>query len=73
MRVTLLEAHRSFDREFRGNTINPPVMEILARLGLTESVLELRHAKVRRFTFQADGRHETFADFGRLRPRTLTS
>ena len=65
--MTLLEAHRSFDREFRGNTINPSVMEILARLGLTESVLELRHAKVRRFTFQADGRRETFADFGRLK------
>ena len=65
--MTLLEAHQSFDREFRGNTINPSVMEILARLGLTESVLELRHAKVRRFTFQADGKRETFADFGRLK------
>ena len=36
VRVTLLEAHRNFDREFRGNTINPSVMEILAHLGLAE-------------------------------------
>ncbi len=67
IRVTLLEAHRDFDREFRGNTINPSVMEILGRLGLTEEVLELRHAKVSRFTLQAGGRRETFADFSRLR------
>ena len=65
--VTLLEAHQDFDREFRGNTINPSVMEILARLGLVEGVLKLRHAKVRRFTFQTGERRETFADFSRLK------
>jgi 2-polyprenyl-6-methoxyphenol hydroxylase-like FAD-dependent oxidoreductase len=66
VRVTLLEAHRDFDREFRGNTINPSVMEILGRLDLTEGVLGLRHAKVRRFTLQTGERRETFADFSRL-------
>src|SRR5438270_7449586 len=67
VRVTLLEAHRDFDREFRGNTINPSVMEVLARLGLAEGLLELRHAKVRRFTLQeADGKREVFANFSRL-------
>ncbi|MCA1728494.1 MAG: FAD-dependent oxidoreductase, partial [Actinobacteria bacterium] len=67
VRVTLLEAHQDFDREFRGNTINPSAMEILARLGLTEGVLGLRHAKVRRFTVQDGERRETFADFSRLK------
>jgi 2-polyprenyl-6-methoxyphenol hydroxylase-like FAD-dependent oxidoreductase len=66
MRVTLLEAHKDFDREFRGNTINPSAMEILRHLGLVEKVLKLRHAKVRRFTVQAGERRETFADFSRL-------
>src|SRR5919202_2945901 len=42
-------------------------MEILARLGLVEGVLKLRHAKVRRFTFQTRERRETFADFSRLK------
>jgi 2-polyprenyl-6-methoxyphenol hydroxylase-like FAD-dependent oxidoreductase len=65
--VTLLEAHKDFDREFRGNTINPWAMEILGRLGLAEKVLKLRHAKVRRFTVQASERRETFADFSRLK------
>ena len=67
VRVTLLEARRDFEREFRGNTINPSVIEVLVRLGLAEGVLGLRHAKVRRFTLQTGGRRETFVDFGRLR------
>ena len=65
--VTLLEAHRDFEREFRGNTINPSVMEILASVGLVEGVLKLRHAKVRRFILQTGERRETFADFSRLK------
>jgi 2-polyprenyl-6-methoxyphenol hydroxylase-like FAD-dependent oxidoreductase len=67
--VTLLEAHRDFDREFRGNTINPAAMEVLARLGLERSLLGLRHAKIRRFTIQDGERRETFADFSRLKTR----
>jgi 2-polyprenyl-6-methoxyphenol hydroxylase-like FAD-dependent oxidoreductase len=67
VRVTLLEAHRDFDREFRGNTINPSAMEILECLGLAKKVLELRHAKMRRFTIQAAEKRETFADFSRLK------
>ena len=65
--VTLLEAHRDFDRDFRGNTINPSALEILARLGLARGVLGLGHAKVRRFTLQAGERREAFADFSRLK------
>jgi 2-polyprenyl-6-methoxyphenol hydroxylase-like FAD-dependent oxidoreductase len=64
--VTLLEAHRNFDREFRGNTINSSVMEVLMRLGLVERVLNLRHAEVQRFVLQVGERRETFADFSRL-------
>ena len=67
VRVTLLEAHRDFDREFRGNTINSSVLEILARLGLARGALGLGHAKIRRFILQAGGRREAFADFSRLR------
>jgi 2-polyprenyl-6-methoxyphenol hydroxylase-like FAD-dependent oxidoreductase len=67
VRVTLLEAHQDFDREFRGNTINPSALEILARLGLARGVLGLGHAKVRRFTLQAGEKREAFADFSRLR------
>ena len=67
VRVTLLEAHKDFDRDFRGNTINPSALEILARLGLARGVLGFDHAKVSRFTLQAGERRDAFADFSRLR------
>src|SRR3954447_14779498 len=50
--VTLLEAHPDFDREFRGDTIHPSVMEIMDELGLADRLLELRHSKIRNFTLQ---------------------
>jgi len=40
--VTLLEAHPDFDREFRGDTLHPSVMEIMDQLGLVERLLQLR-------------------------------
>ena len=67
--VTLLEAHKDFDREFRGNTINPSVMEVMGELGLAESLLEFRHAKIPRFTIQGAGSSTVFADFRRLKTR----
>jgi len=50
--VTLLEAHPDFDREFRGDTVHPSVMEIMDELGLADRLLELRHSKIRNFTLQ---------------------
>jgi 2-polyprenyl-6-methoxyphenol hydroxylase-like FAD-dependent oxidoreductase len=65
--VTLLEAHRDFNRAFRGNTINPAIMQVLAELGLADRLLELRHAKVRDFTVATDDGALCFANFRRLR------
>ena len=44
--VTLLEMHKDFDREFRGDTVHPSTLEILDQLGLAEKVHEIPHAKV---------------------------
>ncbi|MCU1274711.1 MAG: monooxygenase FAD-binding protein [Bryobacterales bacterium] len=44
--VMLLEAHRDFDREFRGDTVHPSTLEILDEIGLAEQVLKLRHTKI---------------------------
>src|SRR5215204_1428374 len=52
--VTLLEAHPDFDREFRGDTIHPSVMEIMDQLGLADKLLELRHTEIRSATVQTD-------------------
>src|SRR5215470_2802561 len=39
--VTLLELHNDFDRDFRGDTIHPSVMEVLDQLGLADRLLQL--------------------------------
>ena len=67
--VTLLEARKDFDREFRGNTINPSVMEIMEELGLVDRLLGLRHAKIPRFTLRSAEGSTVFADFRRLKTR----
>jgi 2-polyprenyl-6-methoxyphenol hydroxylase-like FAD-dependent oxidoreductase len=64
--VTLLEAHPDFDREFRGDTLHPSVMEIMAQLGLADRLLELRHAEARTFTLQTVSGPFTPVDFSRL-------
>ncbi len=65
--VLLLEAHSDFEREFRGDTIHPSVMEIMEELGLAERLLEIRHTKIRSLTIQTDDGPATIADFGRLK------
>jgi len=44
--VTLLEMHRDFDREFRGDTIHPSTLEILDQIGLAAPLHLMRHSKV---------------------------
>src|ERR1041384_7974958 len=44
--VTLLEMHKDFDRQFRGDTVHPSTLEILDQLGLAEKAHEIPHTKV---------------------------
>jgi len=67
--VTLLEAHPDFDREFRGDTLHPSVMEIMDQLGLADRLLELRHSEARRFTLQTVSGPFTPVDFSRVETR----
>src|ERR1700752_3383004 len=54
--VTLLEAHKDFDRDFRGDTIHPSVLQVLDEMGLANRLLQLPHGKQRGAVFQsADG------------------
>jgi 2-polyprenyl-6-methoxyphenol hydroxylase-like FAD-dependent oxidoreductase len=54
--VTLLEAHKDFDRDFRGDTIHPTVLQVLDEIGLADRLLQLPHGKQRGAVFQtADG------------------
>jgi 2-polyprenyl-6-methoxyphenol hydroxylase-like FAD-dependent oxidoreductase len=67
--VTLLEMHKDFDREFRGDTVHPSTMEILDQIGLAGKLHEIPHTKVSGPTLQfANGPFRPF-DLRRLKTR----
>src|ERR1700688_1849086 len=49
--VTLLEAHPTFDRDFRGDSIHPGILEILDEIGLADRLHQLQHVKMYGPTF----------------------
>lgn len=67
--VTLLEAHNDFDRDFRGDTIHPSVLEIMDELGLAERLLQLPHTKLHTFGFRSAQGAVPLVDFRRLKTR----
>src|ERR1043166_3284992 len=69
VRVVLLEMHRNFDREFRGDTIHPSTMEVLDQVGLADRLLELPHAKARTFSLVTAEERFVIAEFARLKTR----
>ncbi|GAC1349328.1 MAG: FAD-dependent oxidoreductase [Ktedonobacteraceae bacterium] len=44
--VILLESHLDFDRDFRGDTLHPSVLEVMDELGLANRLLQLPHTKL---------------------------
>lgn len=65
--VALLESHADFDRDFRGDTIHPATLELLAALGLSERLHELPHGKLRTMRILTPTGSVTLADLSRLR------
>jgi 2-polyprenyl-6-methoxyphenol hydroxylase-like FAD-dependent oxidoreductase len=47
VRVTVLEKHGDFLRDFRGDTIHPSTLEVMAELGLLEEFLTRPHQELR--------------------------
>ena len=66
LRVTVLEKHADFLRDFRGDTIHPSTLTVLGELGLRERFLELPLSRVRSMDLVVDGARLTLADFGTL-------
>jgi 2-polyprenyl-6-methoxyphenol hydroxylase-like FAD-dependent oxidoreductase len=46
VRVTVLEKHKDFLRDFRGDTVHPSTLELLHELGLLEGFLRVPHQKL---------------------------
>ena len=64
--VLVLEKHRDFFRDFRGDTIHPSTLEVMHELGLLEAFLKLPHQEVRALTAIVGGLPVPMADFSHL-------
>ncbi len=69
VRVLVLEKHADFLRDFRGDTIHPSTLEVMAKLGLLDRLLAIPHTKIERLLMQWEDRLLPIADFERLSTR----
>jgi 2-polyprenyl-6-methoxyphenol hydroxylase-like FAD-dependent oxidoreductase len=46
IKVTVLEKHEDFFRDFRGDTVHPSTLDIMHELGLLDGLLQLPHQRV---------------------------
>src|SRR6266702_4150775 len=64
--VLVLEKHKDFFRDFRGDTIHPSTLELMHELGLLEEFLRLPHQELREIRGIFNGHAVPIADFSRL-------
>ncbi len=67
--VTLLEMHKDFDRDFRGDTVHASTLDVLDQIGLAEPLHALPHAKLHNLILHTSSRAIPMIDFGRLKTR----
>jgi deazaflavin-dependent oxidoreductase (nitroreductase family) len=67
--VLVLEKHADFLRDFRGDTVHPSTIELMAELGWLDEFLRLPHTKLDQITIDSAGRLFTVADFRKLHVR----
>src|SRR5436309_10928801 len=67
--VTVLEKHKDFLRDFRGDTVHPSTLEIMHELGLLEDFLKLPHSQVSSVTMQIGRDRVTIGRFETLPTR----
>ena len=67
--VIVLEKHRDFFRDFRGDTIHPSTLEVMFELGLLDEFLKVPHQEIRRLSGQIGDTSITIADFSHLPTR----
>jgi len=60
--VVVLEKHKDFFRDFRGDTIHPSTLELMHELGLLDEFLKVPHQKVSRMNFQIGAERIPLAD-----------
>jgi 2-polyprenyl-6-methoxyphenol hydroxylase-like FAD-dependent oxidoreductase len=66
VKVMVLEKHKDFFRDFRGDTIHPSTLELMSELGLLEDFLRQPHQELREITAHFGEQIIHIADFSRL-------
>jgi 2-polyprenyl-6-methoxyphenol hydroxylase-like FAD-dependent oxidoreductase len=66
--VIVLEGHRTFDREFRGEILQPSAIRLLDRLGLLDDILSKPHTKLTEAVYRIDGRRAGTFQWARIAP-----
>ncbi|HEY1309973.1 MAG TPA: FAD-dependent oxidoreductase, partial [Pseudolabrys sp.] len=62
--VAVLEKHKDFLRDFRGDTVHPSTLELMHELGLLDEFLKLPHSKVDHVSMQIGADTVNFQLFG---------
>jgi 2-polyprenyl-6-methoxyphenol hydroxylase-like FAD-dependent oxidoreductase len=65
--VVVLEKHADFLRDFRGDTVHPSTLEVMAELGLLDDFLKRPHTELPQIVGQIGDATFTIADFSHLR------
>lgn len=64
--VVVLEKHKDFLRDFRGDTIHPSTLELMHELGLLDEFLKLPHQRAEQLSGRYGAMPVTIADFRHL-------
>ena len=66
VKVTLLEKHADFLRDFRGDTVHPSTLRLIDDLGLWDKFSKVPQSRIDHLGVDAGGREVTLVDFRRL-------
>lgn len=66
--VIVLEAHRTFDREFRGEVLQPSTARLLDQIGLLPYILEQPHLLLREGRLLINGQQKARFSFDKIAP-----
>jgi 2-polyprenyl-6-methoxyphenol hydroxylase-like FAD-dependent oxidoreductase len=66
VKVTVLEKHKDFFRDFRGDTIHPSTLDLLHELGLLEKFLTIPHSQVAALSAIVGGERFAIANFAHV-------
>jgi 2-polyprenyl-6-methoxyphenol hydroxylase-like FAD-dependent oxidoreductase len=67
--VVVLEAHQTFDREFRGEVLQPSTARLLDQIGLLSYILEQPHLLLREGRLLVNGQQKAGFTFDKIAPR----